>query len=113
MNFFVATSLSPVLAIVLAVTVVAIAKLLRARTAAVRILVELSVWYAIVGAGLSLILLIIWMVWYERISGYSAGNAPLGWIFVGGPVSAAFGQIVALIVWWFKKPKASSHDICA
>jgi TRAP-type C4-dicarboxylate transport system permease small subunit len=66
-------------------------------------LLGLSISYAIVGAIASLVLLIIWMIWYEKSTGYSAGNAPVGWIFFYGPLSAALGQLIALIQWWPKK----------
>jgi hypothetical protein len=47
---------------------------------------------------------IVWMIWYEKTTGYSAGNAPSGWIFFYGPLSAMLRQLVALTIWWFKKP---------
>jgi hypothetical protein len=69
-----------------------------------RVLVVRSVLYAGLGAAVSLAATIAWMVWYERTSGQSAGDAPIGWILFYGPLSAASGQIVALISWWIQKP---------
>jgi hypothetical protein len=69
------------------------------------VLVLRTVVYAIAGGTLSLGCTIVWMIWYERSTGYSAGNAPLAWIFVYGPVSIALGQIIALVHWWLNTPK--------
>jgi hypothetical protein len=60
--------------------------------------------YALAGAAVSLGSTIAWMVWYERSTGFSSGNAPLGWIFFYGPISVAVGELVALVHWWFQKP---------
>jgi hypothetical protein len=43
------------------------------------------------------------MVSYEHTTGYSAGNAPIAWIFFYGPISAAMGEIVALVQWWMQR----------
>jgi ABC-type multidrug transport system permease subunit len=64
------------------------------------ILVIKSIKYGFIGAGISLGIIIIWIVWYEYFSGYSAGNAPVGWIIFYGPLSFAIGQIMALHKWW-------------
>lgn len=66
-------------------------------------LLNKSIKYAIIGAGLTLILTISHMVWYEKTTGYSAGNDPLGWLFFYGPISAALGQLIALIKWQYEK----------
>ena len=100
-----ATFLSPLLMVIVAVVVVAMAKEHSVQKPRISVLVGLSIAFAIVGAVVSLIATIRWMAWYERSTGYSAGNGPLGWIFFYGPASAAIGQLVALIVWWFKKSK--------
>lgn len=100
-----ATFLSPLLMVIVAVVAVAMAKEHSVQKPRISVLVGLSIAFAIVGAVVSLIATIGWMAWYERSTGYSAGNGPLGWIFLYGPASAAIGQLVALIVWWFKKPK--------
>jgi hypothetical protein len=94
--------LSPVLVAVVAVLFVAYAKASGLQKPSVGRLVNRSLLYAVLGAVASLVLLTLWIVWYEKTTGYSAGNAPLGWIFVYGPLSAAFGQIFALIQWWFR-----------
>ncbi len=57
-----------------------------------------------------MLLTIAWMTWNEKTSGFSAGNAPLAWIFFYGPFSVALGQLLALTVWWFKKPVEGNHD---
>ena len=74
------------------------------RSKSVKDLVFYSVTYAIL-ASLAAIGLTIWyIVHYESTTGYNAGNAPLGLIFYL-PVATAFGQLVALVEWWFgKKP---------
>ncbi len=64
-----------------------------------RKLITSSLKYAVIGLVLSLILTIVWAVGYESATGYSAGNAPLVWIFFGGPLGASLGQLVALIRW--------------
>jgi hypothetical protein len=60
------------------------------------ILVLKSIKYGFIGAVISLGFTIIWIVWYEHSSGYSAGNAPVGWILFYGPLSFSIGQIIAL-----------------
>lgn len=64
------------------------------------ILVLVSIKYGVFGAAASLLLTIGWMYWYESSSGYSAGNAPAGWILFLGPLSFSMGQIAALVQWW-------------
>jgi hypothetical protein len=58
-----------------------------------------TVVYAVAAAAISLGGTIAWMIWYEKTTGYSAGNAPLGWIFYYGPLSAGIGEFIALIHW--------------
>jgi hypothetical protein len=36
---------------------------------------------------------------FEFLDNTGAGNAPLGWNFYYGPLSAAIGEIIALIQW--------------
>ena len=104
---------SPVIAILVAVAVVAFAKLTNRSKPEVSTLIRLSLLFGVVGAGASLMLTIAWMIWYEKTTGYSAGNAPVGWIFFYGPSSVALGQLLALTVWWFKKPSGHNHDSAA
>jgi hypothetical protein len=87
-----------------AAVVVVVVKLTHVPKPSVLRLVRLTYLFTFLGAVASLIYTIVWMIWYEHSTGYSAGNARLGWIFFNGPVSAALGQLVALIAWWFKKP---------
>ena len=56
--------------------------------------------YGFIGLALSLAHTIWWMGWYEKTSGFSAGNAPLGWIFFSGPMSFSIGQYIALYRWY-------------
>lgn len=98
--------ISPLLVAALAIILVVYVKLAALAKPSIAFLISRSFMYAAVGAISSLILTIVWMVWYEWSTGYSAGNAPLGWIFFYGPVSAALGQLAALVQWWFKKSTA-------
>lgn len=98
----VALFLSPVLMIVVAAGVVLYARTAQLAKPSIGYLVSRSIGFAVIGAVASLLLTIGWMIWYERSTGYSAGNAPLGWIFFYGPLSAACGQLAALIAWWLK-----------
>ena len=97
-------SISPVLAAILAVIVLTIVKLVHLRKPRAKHLVRLSIKYAAVGAGASLVVTIGWMIWYEKTTGFGAANAPLGWIFFYGPLSATLGQLAALARWWFATP---------
>lgn len=98
---------APAIMIVVAIAVYLFAKQGRFGKPSAVVLFRLTVMYALVGGGLSLVLTVAWMFWYEATSGYSAGNAPLAWIFVYGPLSVALGQVLALVVWWFRKAKDS------
>jgi hypothetical protein len=62
-------------------------------------LILLSLAYGAVGAAASLIWTFYKMDVYEKETGYSAGNGPLGWIFLYGPLSFAIGQALALLHW--------------
>ena len=97
---------SPLLIAALAIIFVVYAKLAALPKPSIASLIGNSFLYAVVGTIVSLILTIVWMVWYESSTGYSAGNGPLAWIFFYGPVSAALGQLAALVRWWFRKNTA-------
>lgn len=101
------TFLSPLLMGVVAMALVIFARLARLPKPRVAFLVGRSVAYALIGVVASLLLTVGGMIWYESSTGYSAGNAPLGWIFFYGPLSAALGQFAALVQWWFKKDSVS------
>lgn len=73
-------------------------------------LVWMSAAFALAGEVTTLALTIAWMNWYEKTTGYSAGNGPPGWIFFYGPLGAASGQLVALLLWWFKS-FVSAYDV--
>jgi len=102
---------SPVLMLVAAVAVVLIAELKGRPIERISRLIWTSAAFALAGAVATLVLTIASMIWYEKTTGYSAGNGPLGWIFFYGPVGAAFGQLVALLLWWFKKSSTGAHDV--
>lgn len=104
MTLLLVTFVSPLLAVALAAHVVAGAKFANIQKPKTKHPVGLSLKYALVGAGVSLVLTIVWMIWYEKTTGFSAGNGPLGWIFFYGPMSSALGQLVALARWWFMQP---------
>ncbi len=95
--------------LVAAVVVVLIAKTRGRPIERIGRLVWTSAAFALAGAVATLVLTIAWMIWYEKTTGYSAGNGPLGWIFFYGPLGAASGQLVALLLWWLKS-SASAHD---
>lgn len=92
----------------LAMLAVLIARMAKLQKPDAKYLVSLSFKCAVTGAGVSLLFTIAWMIWYQLSTEYCAGNGPLGWIFLYGPPSAAFGQLIALVLWWFKKPCNSS-----
>lgn len=94
---------SPVVLAVIAASLFFYAKARALTKPGAGFLLGLTLLYSFVGAVASLILTVAWMGWYERTSGFSAGNAPLGWIFGYGPLSVALGQSVALIQWWWRK----------
>jgi hypothetical protein len=96
-----AAFLSPAILAVMAALVVLFAKVRGLQKPTIAFLVGRSLLYGGMGAVVSLVLTVAWMVWYEWSSGYSAGNGPLGWIFFYGPLSAALGQVVAIAQWWF------------
>lgn len=101
--------LSPIAMVVVGAIVVAMAKARGLAKAKISTLVWITIAFAVTGAASSLACTIAWMVWYENTTAYSAGNAPLGWILFYGPASAALGQLLALIVWWFRKPLISTN----
>lgn len=44
----------------------------------------------------------IYAMWnFEKTTGYSAGNGPLGWIFFYAPLSISCGIIIALLHWLY------------
>ena len=63
-------------------------------------LMNKSIKYGLIGVGISLVLFIAWMYWYENVVGYSAGNAPPFWLFFYAPLSFSIGQLIALYKWW-------------
>ena len=101
-------SLSPLLTAILAGSVVLYAKSASLPKPRISFLVWRSLIYAVIGAAVSLGFTLAWMAWYESYTGFSAGKGLLGWALLFGPLSASFGQLVALIDWWFKKGAIAS-----
>jgi hypothetical protein len=96
--------------LIAAAAIVSIARMRGKSVGKIGMLVWTSAAFAVAGAIATLAFTVAWMIWYEKTTGYSAGNAPLGWIFFYGPLGAAFGQLVALVLWWFKGPTVR-HDV--
>lgn len=90
----------PFLALIIQIGIIIYAKRIKLHKPRTEVLIKNSFKYGFIGAGISLLITIISMVWYEYSSGYSAGNAPVGWILFYGPLSFSIGQIVALTKWW-------------
>lgn len=67
-------------------------------------LIFLSVIYGCVGAAATLAWTIYAMGNYESSSGVDAGNGPLGWIVLYGPLGFAAGELLALVQWWMSRP---------
>ena len=97
--------ISPVLAALAAAVVVFAARISGTPIAPLGQLFSKSATLAVTGAVVALLYTVVSAIWYERTTGFSAGNAPLGWMFVYGPLGVAFGQLAALVLWWFKRPR--------
>ena len=98
-----ALMVSPAILFALAIAAVAYAKRTRKPKASVGLLVAYTIGYALLMSVL-VVGFIIWsMTRYETETGYSAGNAPAGLVFLL-PMAVAFGQCVALLHWWFGRP---------
>jgi hypothetical protein len=108
MEIFAIVILSPLFALVLAIAVAVTGR--SVQRSPLRWLVIRTVVYALLGAVASLVGVVVWMYWHERATGYSAGNAPVGWIFFYGPLSVASGQCAALIHWWVRKPTSVQNS---
>jgi hypothetical protein len=102
--FFVMVFFSPLLVAVLALIVFFIAKKAKLSKPNWMYLVKRSFLFAVIGSGSTLLLTVVWIIWYEHSTGYSANQTPFAWIFFFGPLSAAFVQLLALWMWWIKKP---------
>lgn len=96
-------SLSPLFAAILAAIVVVHAKLASLQKPNITLLFSRSLIYAIIGAAVSFGFMAAFMIWYESATGFSADKGYSWWMLFFGPLSAAFGQVIALIDWWFKK----------
>lgn len=64
--------------------------------------------FGFAGCVASLIWTILWMSNYESRTGYSAGNAPIGWLFFYGPLSFAAGGLAAIPLWIWRRTKGAT-----
>ena len=101
---FVVVFFSPLIVAVFALIVVLLAMKAKLSKPSLTYLVTRSFVFAAIGAVSTLLLTIAWIIWYEHSTGYSANQTPFAWIFFFGPLSATLGQLVALGMWWLKKP---------
>ncbi len=69
-----------------------------------RALVVRSLQFAGLAAMASLAATTGWMGWHEHSVGGRARDAVLAWILFYGPLSIAFGQMVALVLWLIQRP---------
>ena len=105
MNALRITVVLPAIALVVVIIAALIVIGCGGRKRPLRSLIGRVVLYAAAGAALSLGGTIACMVWYERSTGFSAANAPVGWLFFYGPISITTAELAALIHWWLLKPK--------
>jgi hypothetical protein len=102
--------ISPILAGLIAVAAYAVASRLRLeRPSGGRFLFNLVI-AAALGGGISLGFTMIESILFEADSGYSAGNAPLGWILFVGPPSVAISILACTASWLFQWPKVAWRD---
>lgn len=98
----IALIVSPV--IVTALTIIAInyGRRKRKPMASIGLLVAYNFGYALLMSALAIGLTIWYIFHYETTTGYSAGNAPAGLIFLL-PMAIGSGQLLALLHWWYGK----------
>jgi hypothetical protein len=111
MDLLIVAFFSPIVAGVTAVLVWAVAKALGLAKPTLAGLAVVSLIGGMVGAGITLGYTIVWMIWYQATTGFDPGNAPLGWLFFLGPLGFAAGELVGLIMWWFKRPWAVAQRL--
>ena len=102
-SLFVTALLFPVIMLIVAYIVFKVTKQEAIAVRTGKELTNISIKYAAIGAGLTLIYTVAEMIWYKNTTGYGAGNGPLAWIFLFGPIGAAIGQLLALIKWRYGK----------
>jgi len=95
-------AISPVYALGVSIVCSVVVRVLGRKQYRIPPLVIRSVLYIGLGLVLSLAYTILGMWHYESTTGYSAGNGPLGWIFIYAPLSVACGFILGLIHWLVK-----------
>lgn len=93
---------SPVIVIVLTIIAISYARRIRKPVPSIGLLVAYNFGYALLMSALAIGLTVWYMVHYEATTGYSAGNAPAGLIFLL-PMAIGSGQFFALLHWWFGK----------
>ena len=101
---------SPLIMFIIQIIIFWMAKRSKLKKTNFIILIRLSCISAFIIAGLSLLPLIVWMIWYQITTGYDSGNVPVIWIVFCGPPSAALGQLIAIFVWWFKRPPIITNN---
>ena len=95
-------SISPIYALGVTIVCAAVVRVLSKQQHRISPLVIKSILYIGLCLVLSLAYTILGMWRYEATTGYSAGNGPLGWIFIYAPLSVACGLILGLIHWVIK-----------
>jgi hypothetical protein len=105
MSLFATIFLSPIIVGLVAAAIAYAARVAKLQKPSGSSLDSISIVLGALGAGTTLLWTIAWMIWYENSTGYSAGNGPLGWIFILGPLGIASGEAVAVVLWWFGKPQ--------
>lgn len=92
----------PVIAGILTIIVINYGRRKHKPMASIGLLVAYNFGYALLMSALAIGLTIWYMFHYETTTGYSAGNAPAGLIFLL-PVAIGSGQLLALLHWWYGK----------
>jgi hypothetical protein len=60
-----------------------------------------------IAAGISFMGVLAWGGWYTYKTGYDSNQAPLAWIFLYGPASFAFGEVIGFITWITRTKKTT------
>jgi len=95
---------SPVLATIVLAVAYATARAAHLQKPAGAVLVRAAVKVAAIFVGTALALTILAMVMFELTMNTNSGNAPLGFILIYGPLSAAAGILLVVVGWWLGRP---------
>ena len=93
---------SPLYAFIVSVVIAILFRIFSKNPPPIRNLINNSLIYIGVFLATSFVYMIIWMVYYEYTTEFSAGNAPLGWIFIYAPLAITCGLIIGLFHWIIK-----------